>query len=194
MLSGFQVPIAEPLYSHYAQGSSDSVTQAVARPDPSFGRNFLGNPPIDLPGYQKAYLEALLAQQRLQYGMPFVSKSDLNGFYGNPAFGLGMHYQENPISSSILSSLGPGSPLRQNDRLSRFPSITRNSTRGSAESWSLDNSTIDEVFVSSLLDEFKNNKARSFELSDIVDHVVEFRYLFFILLYIVLLLPVGQYI
>ncbi|KAH7669625.1 pumilio RNA-binding family protein [Dioscorea alata] len=174
MLSGFQVPIAEPLYSQYAQGVSDSVTQATARPDPSFGRNFLGNPHIDLPGYQKAYLEALLAQQRLQYGMPFVSKSGLNGFYGNPAFGLGMHYQENPISSSILSSLGPGSPLRQNDRLSRFPSITRSSTRGSAESWNLDNSTIDEVFVSSLLDEFKNNKARSFELSDIVDHVVEF--------------------
>ncbi|KAJ0966602.1 hypothetical protein J5N97_023519 [Dioscorea zingiberensis] len=173
MVSGFQMPIADPLYAQYLQGASDSVTQAAARLDPSFGRNILGTP-VDLPGYQKAYLEALLAHQRLQYGMPVLSKSGLNGFYGNPTFGLGIPYQTDPISSSILSSLGSGSPLRQSDRLSRFPSIMRSSTRGSTESWNLANSTIDEGFVSSLLDEFKSNKTRSFELSDIADHVVEF--------------------
>ncbi|KAH7691954.1 pumilio RNA-binding family protein [Dioscorea alata] len=175
MGSGFQVPIADPLYAQYVQGASDSVAQASARLDPSFGRNSLGTSPMDLAGYQKAYLETLLAQQRLQYGMPFFSKSGgLNhGLYGNNVFDAGIPYQGSPLSSSVLSSLGIGSPLRHSDRLSRFPSMTRTAA-GPLGSWTLDNGTLEDGFASSLLDEFKTNKTRAFDLSDIVDHVVKF--------------------
>lgn len=178
MGSGFQVPIADPLYAQYVQGASDSIAQASARLDPSFGRNSLGTSPVDLAGYQKAYLETLLAQQRLQYGMPFFSKSGgLNhGLYGNNVFDAGIPYQGSPLSTSVLSSLGIGSPLRHSDRLSRFPSMTRTAA-GPLGSWTLDNGTLEDGFASSLLDEFKTNKTRAFDLSDIVDHVVKFRYI-----------------
>jgi pumilio RNA-binding family len=38
-------------------------------------------------------------------------------------------------------------------------------------------SNLDESFPSSLLDEFKSNKTKCFELSEIAGHVVEFRYI-----------------
>jgi pumilio RNA-binding family len=38
-------------------------------------------------------------------------------------------------------------------------------------------SNLDESFPSSLLEEFKSNKTRCFELSEIAGHVVEFRYI-----------------
>ncbi|KAJ0963620.1 hypothetical protein J5N97_028742 [Dioscorea zingiberensis] len=176
MGSGIQVPIADPLYAQYVQGASDSVTQAAARLDPSFARNALGTSHMDLAGYQKAYLETLIAQQRLQYGMPYFSKSGgLNpGYYGSTVFDVGMPYQGSPLSSSVLSSLGLGSPLRHSEQLSRFPAMARSNAGGSVGSWNLDNSSLEEGFASSLLDEFKNNKTRSFDLSDIADHVVEF--------------------
>ena len=44
--------------------------------------------------------------------------------------------------------------------------------------WHVDNENIDESFASSLLEEFKSNKTKCFELSEIVGHVVEFRYSF----------------
>ncbi|KAJ4971066.1 hypothetical protein NE237_004165 [Protea cynaroides] len=110
--SDLQVPVMDPLYLQYLQRTSDHAVQTAGSPrDPSsLGRNYLGTSHADFLGFQKAYLEALLAQQKQQYGMPFPDNS------GN----------------------------------------------------------MEESFASSLLEEFKNNKTRSFELSEIVDHVVEF--------------------
>lgn len=48
---------------------------------------------------------------------------------------------------------------------------------GSGGSWPADiGNNMEARFATSLLDEFKNKKTRPFELSDIVDHVVQFRY------------------
>ena len=44
--------------------------------------------------------------------------------------------------------------------------------------WHVDTGNIDESFASSLLEEFKSNKTKCFELSEIAGHVVEFRYIF----------------
>ncbi|XP_020115201.1 pumilio homolog 1-like [Ananas comosus] len=178
MGSGFQVPMVDPLYAQYLQTTPDSILNSTAASmDPSLGRNYIGSSHMDLPDYQKAYLGALLAQQKLQYGMPFLNKSvGLNhAFYGsNHALGVGMAYPTNQASSSFLPSLGSGSPVRQaSERLMRVSSMTRGAG-GSIGSRSPENGFMEEGYASSLLEEFKNNKTRSFELQDIVDHVVEF--------------------
>ncbi|KAI3917110.1 hypothetical protein MKX01_003559, partial [Papaver californicum] len=68
-----------------------------------------------------------------------------------------------------------GSPMLQNQRISNFPSMLRGTAGGSLGSWlSGDGEKIEESYGSSLLEEFKTNKARNFELSEIVDYVVEF--------------------
>lgn len=177
MGSGFQLPIMDPIYAQYLH---NAAIHPAATLDPSLGRNYLGTSHMDLSEYQKAYLGALLSQQKLQYGMPFLGKSSSlnNGFFGGHAFGLGMPYPASPLSSSVLSPLGSGSPVMQNERLSRSPSFMRSAAIGSMGSWNLENGDMEENYASSLLDELKNNKTRSFELSDIVGHVVEFRYCF----------------
>ncbi|XP_010935724.1 pumilio homolog 1 [Elaeis guineensis] len=174
--SGFQLPIMDPLYAQYLHSSSNAAIHAAATLDPSLGRNYLGTSHMDLSEYQKAYLGALLTQQKLQYGMPLPGKSgSLNhGFFGGHAFGLGMPYPASPLSSSVLSPLGSGSPAMQNERLSRSPSFMRSAAVGSMGSWNLENGVMEENYASSLLEELKSNKTRSFELSDIVGHVVEF--------------------
>ncbi|CAD6248963.1 unnamed protein product [Miscanthus lutarioriparius] len=130
---------------------------------------------LDSPGYQKAYLGSLFAQQKLQYGMPYLGKSGaLNqNIYGNdPAFGIGMTYLTSPPSSPYISS--PQGHVRQGDRLTRLPAMVRNTAGGSMGSWNSENGLMDNDYGSSLLEEFKTNKTRSFELLDIVGHVVEF--------------------
>ncbi|KAG0473309.1 hypothetical protein HPP92_015166 [Vanilla planifolia] len=172
--SGFQVPNVEPLYAQYLKRSSTAIPVNGNLSDLSTGRNFAGTSShLDLTGYQKAYLETMLAQQKLQYGGHLNKGGDLNGFYGTP-FGVGLPYPSIPISAGVLSSMAPVNPVRQNDRLQRFPSLLRNAMGGSKGSWNPDSGFMPEGYGSSLLEEFKNNKNKSFELSDIVDHVVEF--------------------
>ncbi|KAL8257530.1 hypothetical protein R6Q59_029571 [Mikania micrantha] len=110
----------------------------------------------ELLAIQKAYLAGLLSPQKSQYGLN-------NGYYGNPGYDLGMSYPGSPLGSPLLpdSVIGPGSPARLGDRSLRFPSGMRNLVVG-------------EGFASSLLDEFKSNKTKCFELSEIMGHVVEF--------------------
>jgi pumilio RNA-binding family len=87
---------------------------------------------------------------------------------------MGMAYSGSPLGSPAASPSGPGSPLRLGERNLRFPSNLRN-----LGGWTSDPSGyMNENFPSSLLDEFKSNKARSFELAEITGHVVEFRYAF----------------
>ncbi|KAL4188749.1 hypothetical protein AMTRI_Chr08g203660 [Amborella trichopoda] len=177
-VNGLQVPVMDPLYIQYLQRTAEYASQVAAGlTDPSLERNYMGSSYVDLLGLQKAYLGALLAQQKSQYNIPYFNKSGgLNhGYYGNPAFGLGMPYPGSPLTSPVLpnSPVGPGSPpMRQNDRSLRFASGIRGS--GVVGSWHADNGpNLEENFASSLLEEFKTNKTKC-ELSEIAGHVVEF--------------------
>ncbi|XP_010256855.1 PREDICTED: pumilio homolog 2-like [Nelumbo nucifera] len=173
--STLQMPLVDPLYLQYLR----TAGYAAALNDPSVDRNYMGNSYVDLLGLQKAYLGALLSPQKSQYGVPFLGKSGgLNpGYYGNPGFGLGMSYPGSPLGSPLIpnSPVGPGSPIRHNERNLRFPPGLRNLAGGVMGSWHADASgNMDEGFASSLLEEFKSNKTKCFELSEIAGHVVEF--------------------
>ncbi|KAJ3676674.1 hypothetical protein LUZ60_004086 [Juncus effusus] len=95
-------------------------------------------------------LELLRLQQKRQ-------QQNQYGYY-NSNIGLGY--------SPLGSPVGPGSPLRHADRssLMRFPSAMRNFSQFVG---------LDD-FAPSLLEEFKSNKTRCYELSEIAGHVVEF--------------------
>ncbi|GJZ98593.1 pumilio homolog 1-like protein [Tanacetum coccineum] len=142
--TALQVPLMDPLYLQNLRSSE----YAAALNDATIDRELLA--------LQKAYLAGLLSPQKSQYGLN-------HGYYGNSAYGLGMSYPGSPLGSSLLpnSALGSGSPGRHGERSLRFPSGIRNLVGG-------------ESFASSLLDEFKSNKTKCFELSEIVGHVVEF--------------------
>ncbi|KAI3931705.1 hypothetical protein MKW92_050438 [Papaver armeniacum] len=173
--SGLQMPGVDPLYVQYLRAAEYAATLN----DPSMDRNYVGNSYVDLLGLQKAYLGALLSPQKSQFALPFLGKSaSLNhGYYGNPAYGLGVSYPGSPLASPVLpnSPGGPGSPMRHNDRSMRFPSGIRNLAGGMMGSWHSEaGGNADESFASTLLEEFKSNKTRSFELSEIAGHVVEF--------------------
>ncbi|XP_058109574.1 pumilio homolog 2-like [Magnolia sinica] len=176
--TGLQAPLMDPLYIQYLRTAEYAAQVAASFNDPSMDRNYMGNSYVDLLGLQKAYLGALLSPQKSQYGMPFLGKTSLNhGYYGNPTFGLGMSYPGSPLASPVLptSPVGPGSPMRHNDRNIRFPSSMRNLAGGVMGSWHSDvGSNLDDSFASSLLEEFKSSKTKSFELSEIAGHVVEF--------------------
>ncbi|WVZ73131.1 hypothetical protein U9M48_021476 [Paspalum notatum var. saurae] len=172
--SSFQGQPTEAIYAQYLQANPDSPLGATASMSPFQGRGFTGSGHLDNPGYQKAYL-GLLAQQKLQYGMPYLGKSGAltPNMYGNdPAFGMGMTYLTSPPSSPYISS--PQGHARQGDRLTRISPMVRSTAGGSMGSWNSENSLMDNGYGSSLLEEFKTNKTRSFELLDIVGHVVEF--------------------
>lgn len=162
MDSGLQMPL-DPLYIQYL--SSANFT------DPSMERGFMGNSYSDSLSIQKAYIGALLQQQK-QFAMPFLTKSS---YCSNPSFG--MPYQGSPLASPILpaSPAGSVSSLRHGERNMHFNSGMRNLMGNVMGSWHLDNGgNIHDGFASSLLEEFKNNKTKCYELSDIVGHVVEF--------------------
>ncbi|CAL4953704.1 unnamed protein product [Urochloa decumbens] len=169
--TGLQSPLSDPFYVQYLKATQYAVQGAGSYGDPSLERGYLGSSYANLNAVQKAYVEALLQQQK-QYEMPLLGKSNTSnhGYYGNLSFGMGMTYPGSPLGSPVASPSGPGSPLRLGERNMRFPSNLRN-----LGGWTSDPSGyMNENFPSSLLDEFKSNKARSFELAEIAGHVVEF--------------------
>ncbi|KAJ9684307.1 hypothetical protein PVL29_016676 [Vitis rotundifolia] len=177
--NALQVPVVDPLYLQYLRSTEYAATQGVALNDPTMDREYMGSSYMDLLGLQKAYLGALLTSQKSQYGVPYLGKSSsLNhGYYGNPQFGLGMSYPGSPLAGPLLpnSPVGSGSPVRHNERNMRFPSGMRNLAGGVMGAWHSEaGGNLDDNFVSSLLDEFKSNKTKCFELSEISGHVVEF--------------------
>ncbi|KAF7024579.1 hypothetical protein CFC21_036911 [Triticum aestivum] len=146
-----------------------TAQEAANYSDPYLERGFMGSSYADLTPVQKAYVEALLQQK--QYGMP-VGKSvaSNHGYFSNLGYGMGMTYPGSPLGSPVASPSGPGSPIRLGERNLRFPSNTRSLT-----GWNVDPSGyMNGNFPSSLLDEFKSNKARSFDLAEIAGNVVEF--------------------
>ncbi|PUZ63646.1 hypothetical protein GQ55_3G084800 [Panicum hallii var. hallii] len=150
-----QTPI-DPAYIQYL------AQLAATCDDPLMDRVHLGNSYMDLLGPQKANLGPLLQSQK-QYG-----------YYGNLGFNLG--YGGSPLTSPVLPSspIAPGSPLRHGDRNMRFPSGMRN-FGSSFGSWNSGmGGKMDANLMPSLLEEFKSNKSKSYELSEIAGHVVEF--------------------
>eukprot|EP01018_Ginkgo_biloba_P012627 Gb_30039 [translate_table: standard] len=181
MGAGLQMPIMDPLYIQYLQRTAEyAARMAVGLDDTSMPRNYVGGSYVDLLEFQKAYLGALFAQQKSQYGMPYLGKggNPNAGYYGNPSLGFVMPYQGSPIGSPVL----PGSPMatvtppmRHNERSPRILSGAKNLSGGITGSWQLENGgDKEEHYGASLLEEFKNNKNRCFELSEITGHVVEF--------------------
>lgn len=175
---GLQTPFVDPMYLQYLRTSEYAAAQLAALNDPSADRSYLGNSYMNLLELQKAY-HSLLSPQKSQYGVPLGGKSggsNHHGYYGNPAsYGVGISYPGSPMASPVIpnSPVGPGSPLRHSELNMRFPSGMRNLAGGVMGGWHLD-AGMDEGFASSLLEEFKSNKTKSFELSEIAGHVVDF--------------------
>ncbi|XP_075105327.1 pumilio homolog 2-like isoform X2 [Nicotiana tabacum] len=156
----------DPMYLQYL--TAEYVAQVAALNDPSLDRSYMGgNSYVDL--LQKAYLGNNVLPQKSQYKS---SGSGHHGYYGNPAFGVGLSYPGSPLASPVIpgSPVGPGSPMRHSDynNMRRM----RNIAAGVIGPYHLDN--MENSLASSLLEEFKSNKTRCFELSEIVGHVVEF--------------------
>ncbi|XP_011032372.1 PREDICTED: pumilio homolog 1-like isoform X1 [Populus euphratica] len=170
------VPLVDPLYLQYLRSDEYAAAQLAALNDPMLDREYAGNA-YDL--LQKLQLETLLSSQKSQYGVPYLGKSgSLNhNYYGNTGFGLGMSYSGSPLGGPVLPNLltGSGGPVRHSERNMRFSPGMRNLSGGVMGSWHSEaGSNLDESFPSSLLDEFKSNKTKCFELSEIAGHVVEF--------------------
>ncbi|KAI4351454.1 hypothetical protein L6164_005823 [Bauhinia variegata] len=167
---------SDPRFIQSLHQSSDYLVRGMNAPaDSSHVRTFTNTSHGDLEGLQRAYLETLLAQEKQQYEL--LGKSGLinHGYFGNQLYGLGLPYSGKRVANSLLPSLGSGNPMFDNELISHLNSAMRSSMGGSVGSWHSDiGNNIERRFPSSLLDEFKNNKARSFELSDIVGHVVQF--------------------
>lgn len=177
--NALQASFVDPIYLQYLRTSEYAAAQLGALNDPSLDRNYLGNSYMNQLELQKAYVGALLSPQKSQYAIPYSGKSGVSnnhGYFGNPAFGVHLSYPGSPMASPVLSNspVGPGSPIRHNDLHLRYPSGTRN-LGGVMGPWHLDVGC-NESFSSSLLEEFKSNKTKCFELSEIAGHVFEFRY------------------
>nr|XP_048325729.1 pumilio homolog 4 isoform X2 [Ziziphus jujuba var. spinosa] len=167
--------VVDPRYVQFLQRTPDYA--ALASPsDPALVKSHFGTSQGDLDGLQKACLEALLAQQKEQFELSLLGKSVgfNHEYYGNLSHRLGTAYPGNLMANSV-HSVGSGNPMLHNERISHFNSMMRSSIKGSIGSWHSDiGNNLEGRFLSSLLDDFKINKTKSFELSDIVGHVVEF--------------------
>ncbi|XP_074295062.1 pumilio homolog 3-like [Silene latifolia] len=120
---------------------------------------------------QKAYLGLVMSPKTTQFGTTGNKpKGPNHGYYGNHAFDIGMGYPGTPLSSPVIPNLpgGFGNPIRQKE-LSMLNADAIRNLGGGTGPWHMDSS-----FGSSLLEEFKSNKTKSFELSEIANHVVEF--------------------
>ncbi|KAI4307606.1 hypothetical protein L6164_030778 [Bauhinia variegata] len=175
--STHQLPLMDPLYLQYLRSGEVAAAQVAALNESAI-KECTNNSFTDLIGLQKAYVESLIAPQKSQFAVPYLGKStSLNhNYYANPAFGMGMSYPGSPLAGSVFpnSSLGPGSPMRQHERNIRLSGM-RNVAGGFIGAWHSDTvGNLEENFASSLLDEFKSNKTKCFELSEIAGHVVEF--------------------
>ncbi|XP_054797029.1 pumilio homolog 1-like isoform X2 [Prosopis cineraria] len=176
--SAHQVPLVDPLYLQYLLSGEVAAAQVAALNDQAINKECSSNSFTDLLGLQKAYVESLIAPQKSQFAVPYLNKSPSlnNTYFGNPTFGVGVSYPGSPVTGSFYpnSPLGPGSPMRQSERNIRLSGM-RNVAGGFMGAWHADSvGNLDENFAPSLLDEFKSNKTKCFELSEIAGHVVEF--------------------
>ncbi|KAJ1399306.1 Pumilio RNA-binding repeat [Sesbania bispinosa] len=174
--STHQLPLMDPLYLQYLRSGDVAAAQIAALNESAL--NSTNNSFTDLAGLQKAYVESLLAPQKSHFSVPYLGKSaSLNhNSYGNPSYGPAMSYPGSPLAGSLFPNTvyAPGSPMSQSERNMRLSGM-RNVAGGFMGAWHSDTvGSMDANFQSSLLDEFKSNKTKCFELSEIAGHVVEF--------------------
>ncbi|KAL9271292.1 Pumilio homolog 1-like protein [Drosera capensis] len=164
-ISGNPLPASflDPMYLQYLS-SVEYAAQLAALNEQSPDRGYANNSYMDM--LQKAYLDSVISSQKSHY-VGNKSAGSYHGYYGNNAFGVGFGYAGNTLLNPMMpnSPIGPSSPMRHNE----FHSSVRNLGGGSLGSWHMDRG-----LGSSLLEEFKGNKAKSFELSEIAGFVVEF--------------------
>lgn len=173
-----QTSLNDSIHVEQMMAAEYAAYVAANSSDPSFESGYLG-PYADLLGIQKAYIESLFQTQK-QYAMPNLAKSGVldHNYYGNPGFCVATSYPGSPLASSISSPFAPGSPLNFGEKNVCYSPNLRNLTGGVLGSWHSEAvNKINAFFPSSILDEFKSNKTRCFELAEIAGHVVEFRYL-----------------
>ncbi|CAA2997202.1 pumilio homolog 4 isoform X1 [Olea europaea subsp. europaea] len=160
--SGIHHPLMDPHQIHYMQKMSNC------------GRN---------AAYisEKAYLEALLMQQKRQNQSHFLHKSDSysdsinDQYHGNPALDpCAAPYQGNPMTNSVHSTISSMSPMFSNGQQSHIQSFLRNSEGVSTGSLHSESENNMEGRFELLLEAFKNNKTRTLELSDVFSHFIEF--------------------
>ncbi|GMH07399.1 hypothetical protein Nepgr_009239 [Nepenthes gracilis] len=167
--NAFQGSFVDPMYLQYLR-TAEYAAQVAVLSDHFPDRSYMNSSYMDL--LQKAYLGSLLSPQKSQYGVPLGNKSSgsNHGYYRNHAFAVGMGYPGSPLANPVIpnSPVGPGSPIRHNEFNMRIPGAVRNLGGGVIGSWHMDGG------FGSLLEEFKSNKAKCFELSEIAGHVVEF--------------------
>lgn len=181
-----QIPMMDPLYLQYLRSGEVAAAQIAALNESAINRECTNNSYTDLLGLQKAYIGSLISPQKSHVSAPYLGKSaSLNhNSYGNPSYGLGMSYPGSPVAGSLYpnSPYGPGSPMVQSERNMHLSGM-RNVAGGFMGAWHSDTvGSLDENFPSSLLDEFKSNKTKCFELSEIAGHVVEFRCMMLVIL------------
>ncbi|KAI4384485.1 hypothetical protein MLD38_002635 [Melastoma candidum] len=125
------------------------------------GREYVSNSYSHLMGVEDVYSDAACSSPKYQYGAAYGRTEMMtNGYYGNIDYGMGMPYFGNQLVGVIPNSPpGYGSPIQHGC----FP-----------PGWRANGSYLDDSYPASLLEEFKSNKARCSELSEIVGHVVEF--------------------
>lgn len=152
-------PVMDPQYSQYMHTASSTA----APTDHSLIRNNFGTSNGDTAN---EYLAMLLAQNRQQLGNLNASNSR---FFESPSYDLGNMYLGNHLPSPSKNSRN-----FQNMRMSQSASMMKVPFGGLQGSSHVDSGSMAEA---SLLEGFKNNKTRSLELSEIVGHVIEFRYL-----------------
>ncbi|KAI4390140.1 hypothetical protein MLD38_002283 [Melastoma candidum] len=174
-----EAPFMDPLYMQYLTASDYASAHFGAHNGRTADHSYMDNSYINMLEMQNAYLGALLSPDKPHYSTAFGGKSrgsDHRSYPGNHASIAGFSYPGSPSAGSVMprSPAVPASPMRHAD-LMRFSSGMRNFSGSKMGGWHLDSGySVNDVFASSLLEEFKSNKAKCFELSDIAGHVVEF--------------------
>lgn len=157
--------------AYYSEKQLNDATHAAAIPrNLSQTRNYTSTSHPDLHQLERMYIETLLAQQNQHCQLPLLSKSgSLNlQYHGIPTFGLHTSHQGNRMPNAVYATVESGGPTFQNEQPSQF-AIALKSQLGGASGTRIEGKTI-----SPLLEELKSNKGRSLELSDVLNHVVEF--------------------
>ncbi|KAE9596154.1 hypothetical protein Lal_00030987 [Lupinus albus] len=174
-----QLPLMDPSYLQYLRPEELAAAQIAALTESAINGGYTNNSFTDLPVFQKGFVASSIPYKNPHTGgVPYLGKStSLNhNSYRNPSYGLGMAYPGSPVAGSRFpnSLYGLGSPMSQTERNMHLSGM-RNMAGGYMGAWNSDAaSSLDENFASSLLDEFKNNKTKCFELSEIAGHVVDF--------------------
>lgn len=172
---GFHIPVMDPHQVQYIQKMSNhGKDSARVAGNSSQGLHFHG--PDNLQSLEKAYLEALLLQQ---YQSQLLQKpGNINHqYHGNPAFSPYLaSFQGNPLLSSQNSRESLRNSMIQNEKCVQIPLNLESLKGDSTGSLHSQGGSSAKGRFESLIEMVKNNKAKSLELSDILGHVIEFRY------------------